>query len=222
MTTFSDLVTRALHDDFSSTKFDAIARDAINDAIGEIYRTTNLGRGDYTPSGYTLPAGALGISIIDRGVRIRSVFIAGKTDPLPERPTDELAQLHQQDNPTVGMPDRYAIVGTGATTEGYDLVFWPIADQDYVIDVTGRFAPSRMSADGGVVPLPDDYTQLPVYFARSEMFGFDDDPEMAAVWRAKYDDGVKRLREDLQRRSTRSRRLPSMWRGSCSPRFRIP
>lgn len=225
MATLADLAGKALHDDFASVKYGTIARDAIRTAIGMIYRTTELARGDYVPAPITLPVGALGVTIPDAGLHLTSVQHVDTGAELEPLSVDDVAVAQNTAAGRRGRPSGYALTGAGLTAEGLTLVVTPIPDRAYTLQLVGSFAPdaTALDQDVDVVPLPGDYLDLPVSYARSELFAFEGDSAMADFHLTRFNGRLAQLRGDLAVRLKRSRRVPGTWSGVASgPQFHRP
>lgn len=224
MSTIAALIARAIDTDFDAATRNADAGRFIREAIGRIYRTTTLARGDFNVAGQ-LTAGNSSFTVAANALHVRTVLAADTGDELDEVSREDLESL-QAANTGRGRPIAYAIVGTGASNENLAIETWPTADRTYDFTVIGRFAPPVTDLeDTDQCPLPIDYENLPVYYARSELFALvEDDERMSALWQGKWTDGLRELRSDLQTRSGRNRRVPGTWSGLTSdmPVFHRP
>lgn len=224
MSTVDALATKALHDDFAVAKYQTAARDAIKTAIGMIYSTTDLARGDYTPAALTYPKAAVGVLLTETGLHVRSVTMVDTGDELDESDVDTIAAEQQRTGAAPGRPVIYALTGAGLTVEGMTLVLAPIPDKDYKLQLVGTFAP----ADGDLdptdpVPVPSRYEDMLVEYGRSVLFGLEGDPTMSDFHLGRFNGRLTQLKGDLGVRSLKSRRTPGTWSGVASgPRFHHP
>lgn len=224
MTTIAALGTRALGSEFSAG-YQADAERYVRAAIGRIYRTTTLARGDYTPAAVTLALGALGVVLSEPGIRISSVTHVDTGEPLTEADVDTLTAAQNVTTPPRGRPAYYAISDAGLTAEGITLMCLPIPDRAYQLLVTGRFAPPATELEStDTVPLPADYEDIPTYWAKHRLFDEDSDREMSDHWLERWASALMELRGDLQKRSTNNRQIPGHWAGATStaPSFHHP
>lgn len=225
MSTLAEIATKALHDDFAAAKYGAAARDAIRTAIGMIFRGTSLARGDYVPAPLTLPSGALGITLTDAGLRIKTIFLVDTSAELTEARIEDIAADQQSASMSPGAPRFYAITGAGLAVEGVTIVVSPIPDRDYELQIVGSFSPddAALNDDGDTIPLPSAYTDLLVHYARSELFGLEGDQNMSDFHLTRFNGRLQQLRGDLQLRSSRVRRTAGTWSDmSSGPRFHHP
>lgn len=226
MTTIADLGTRAIGTEFSADLVtQAAAERYVRAAIGRIYRTTTLARGDYTPAAVTLALGALGVVLPEPGIRIGTVRHVDTGEELLETDVDSLTAAQNVSTPSRGRPAYYAISDAGLTAEGITLMCSPIPDRAYQLLVTGHFAPLAADLDSAdTVPLPADYEDIPVYWAKHRLFDEDSDVEMSNHWLERWTTALMELRGDLQKRSNNNRQVPGHWAGTANlaPHFRHP
>jgi hypothetical protein len=208
--TLLGLATDALHDDFDTTKYATRAKGFVATAVDMVYRTTSLARGDYSSS-QTLAAGAGSLSVAVTGLRVSSVSLTDTGELLNEVPADDLVAAQAAATAAHGRPRLYALTGLGPTTAGSSVLFYPVPVAAVTVEITGRYVPTRLSADSDVVPLPDDYLDIPVAYARGELFALEDDPQMSQFWMDKYRGRLSDLRGDLAQRSMRNRRIAGTW-----------
>lgn len=198
--TFKQLQDRALHDDFSATKYRDLVKDFINDALHEIYRTTRLAESDEVDT-VELEAGENTYALPTDSIRVDSL-----RDPLLTG--GELRELHIAtiDNlaVTTGAPTHYSL------NKG-NLVLWPTPAAVGSLELRYRLDATDLVDDDDYAGLQPSYRKLLVQYARAELFALEDDDKMEAFWRSKWEAGLKTLRADLQRHSRRVRRVPSMW-----------
>jgi hypothetical protein len=223
MTTFLEAQDASLHDDFDATKYRTWAKRFINEAIGLIYRSTSLARGDVTLTA-TIGIGDAIEDLATEGVVIQGIFRTDTGEEIFYLDRDEFEQLANELGSRPGPPVYYTITGTGtATVNTMRIQFLPIADKTYTLDVVARFAPAQMSGDNDVVPLPPDYSYFPVRYARSKLFALEDDDQMSAFWMGEWLACLQAIRVDMQRRRTGVRQTPSMWANiDRGPRFHHP
>lgn len=224
MTLISDLTARALDVDFDATLRSADAQRFIQQAIGRIYRQTALPRGDYsTPIVTAIGAPSTSTDALARAVRVASI-IDDLGNPLDMLDRFDVQQL-QTTSSSRGRPSAFAVAGTGDTSEQKAISWWPIPDRVYTFTLMGRFEPPIADLDStDPVPLPFDYEDLPVWFARAELFDLQDDDAGAARWRSKWVAGLRELAGDLNLRVDRNRRVPGTWSGTAAsgPQFHRP
>lgn len=233
MTLISDLVTRALDVDFDPGTRSADAGRFVRQAIGFIYRTTAFPRGDALPIVFTVTGNpVVTFDATLRGLRISSV-LDDLGNPLNELSVEDYNQLFTSASTTRGRPLYWSLFGAVAL-ESPTLNLWPVPDRVYTLTLTGSQEPAVSQLDDAdPVPLPDDYEDLPVFYARGRLFELVDDSDMAAYWggdpnngndRGKWAVGVRQLRSDLQVRSKNNRVVPGTWAGMrrAFPQFHRP
>jgi hypothetical protein len=213
----SDLVARALDVDFDTARSADALRFLIA-GIGRIYRKTELLQGDWTQTINT----AVGVSTtaITGSLRIGSI-LNDLGFPVDEVTRDDMAMLQKQ-SPTRGRPEAYAISGSGDTSSNLTLTWWPTPDAIYAFTATGHFEPPTTDLElTDAAPLPSDYVDLPVAYARWKLFLLEDDDVGAARWKTEWMEGIREAATDLGRRgSSKNRRVPGAWPGgSGAPRF---
>jgi hypothetical protein len=216
--TYGDLQTQALSDDFNSTKYLSVAKQAILDAVGEVARQVRLPFNEATynlplvngTASYTLPAGATA------PVRILSVYDATNHDPLAEVEPDVLDDLA----PMNGRPQIFALYNTQVT-------LYPTPNVTPTITVRylkiGGAPTSDTDVMATVTGIPEDYLHGLVEYARHRMFRLEDDAEMSAFWKNEWQETLRKLKGDVQRRDVgRKRQVPGMWQNQPGPRFIAP
>jgi hypothetical protein len=220
VTLISDLTTRALDTDFDVSR-SADAQRFIQRAIGLIYRQTALARGDYSAPILTAIGGAsTSTAALDRAVRVATIIddLGNPLDPIDRFDAQQL----QATATARGRPRAFAVAGLGDSSEPLSILWWPIPDKVYTFTIMGRFEPPIADLDpGDLVPLPFDYEDLPVWYARAELFDLQDDDAGAARWRGKWTAGLRELAGDLNLRVDRNRRVPGTWAGTSAsaPQF---
>jgi hypothetical protein len=220
LSTIQNLIDRSLDVDFASSR-SADAQRFIQQAIGKIYRQTSLARGDYATSIAT----AVGVpststATLDRAVKVASI-IDDLGNPLTPMDRFDVTQLQKTAGST-GRPSSFAIGGLGDGSEPVGVLWWPIPDRIYTFTLMGRFEPPIADLDvTDPVPLPFDYEDLPVYYARAELFDLEDDDAGTARWRNKWTAGLRELAGDLNVRVDLNRRVPGTWAGTSAggPQF---
>jgi hypothetical protein len=228
VTIVSDLVTRALSQDFDTTTWSADAGRFVRDAIADIYTKIPLVRGD-TELTVNLTAGTGSTPFVGAtgDGPIVSAILNDLGDPLDELDREELRSLQIASPAARGRPRLYAIATAGEASENVTVLFFPAADRAYAFTVIGRLVPVATDLDDAdPLPLPIRYEKLPVYYARAELFALtEEDANMSAFWRAKYDQGIREAAADLGRRgSSRRRRVPGTWSDvrTAGPSFHRP
>lgn len=222
MSTIQNLIDRALDVDFDTSR-SADAQRFIQQAIGKIYRKTSLARGDYSTSIATTAGQPSTLTAtLDRAVRVATIIddLGNPLDPLDRFDVTELQK-------TAGAgqrarPSAFAIAGGGDTSEPVSVLWWPIPDAAYTFTVMGRFEPPIADlAPASSVPLPFDWEDLPVYYARAELFDLEDDDAGVARWRGKWSAGIVEAAGDLNLRVDRNRQVPGAWSGTTAagPQF---
>jgi hypothetical protein len=74
-----------------------------------------------------------------------------------------------------------------------------------------------------VTGIPEDYLHGLVEYARHRMFRLEDDAEMSAFWKNEWQETLRKLKGDVQRRDVgRKRQVPGMWQNQPGPRFIAP
>lgn len=199
--TFVELQNEALHDDFNATKYRPRVKGFLNDWLGEIFRTTSMASADQSVTIVTV-AGDASYALPATSVRVQSLRDVG-TDPDTE--LGEVSQVAFDRFPDrQGEPEAF-------TLRGSEIILWPTPAGVHQLELRFRGDAVDMVADTDKPALANDYRRLLVHHARSELFALEDDPDMSLFWAGKRDVGTKALRADLQRRSRRVRRVPSMW-----------
>src|SRR3954447_742379 len=202
--TFADLQIQTLHDDFNADKYRSTARQAILDAIGEVARQVRLPANE-TSQSLTLVSGT-GAYTLPTGGRLVEVFPSQIDEPLAE-----VSQQWIDDQPdSRGRPAVFALYGQHLTlhptphSASYPVTVRylkqgnvPGNDTDQMASVTG---------------IPEDYLHGLVEYARARLFRYEDDPDMSAFWLAQWQDTLRKLKGDMQRRNVgRHRQIPGMF-----------
>lgn len=224
MTTFLELATRAIGTDFPAAALDD-AKRWVRTGLGELYVSAGFARNDMALPVVTTPFDPTVEVAFD--ARISGVMNAATGLPLDEVEHERVVAYTSSPpgNADYGTPIVYGITGSMAV-EGVALALSPIPATAVTLLVFGQRAPDAGEMDDGdTVPLPEQYEDGPVEWARSKLFDYyEDDSTMGDMWRSRFEDTGKRMRSNLQRRSTRNRRVPGTWSGmtSVEPRFRHP
>lgn len=215
--TFAQLQDLALHDDFDRGRYQGRARQAILDAVGEVFRNVRLPGAE---SSYTVPVAAgtasYNLPASPSSVRILSVYTPETSDPLEEVPQEWI----DDQPPATGTPSTFSLYGN-------QIVLFPTPDSANHT-VTIRFLRTGGSPNDSddmeiVTGIPDTYLRMLVDYARAEMFALEDDQEMWQFWRSKFDNQLFKLRADVQRRDVgRKHQIPGMFAVSGGPRFQRP
>jgi hypothetical protein len=221
LSTIQNLIDRSLDVDFASTR-SADAQRFIQHAIGKIYRKTALARGDYaTPIATAVGVPSTSTAALDRAVKVATII-----DDLGN-PLDAARPVRRDAAPEAtagsrGRPSSFAIGGLGDGSEPVGVLWWPIPDRIYTFTLMGRFEPPIADLDvtdrgAAAVRLRD----LPVYYARAELFDLEDDDAGTARWRNKWTAGLRELAGDLNVRVDLNRRVPGTWAGTSAggPQF---
>lgn len=228
--TITQVATRALSSDFDSGRL-AEGTAAVRDAIGEIYATTTLVRGDMPiqlADVSTVVGGATQLANTYEQSRVEAVIHSDTGGELEPMALADLLQLRQA-QPARGRPLAFAVTGGNLTgTVGSVIELWPTADRTYQLYLLGQRGPNLTDLeDADTVPLPDRWLKLPYYYARSELFKLDSDFEAASVWGTDWINGCALMRGDLQKRLGGGNRIiPGTWSGgsggSGAPQFHRP
>ena len=224
MTTFLEAQDAALFDDFDQTKYRVWAKRFLNEAIGLVYSSTSLARGDLTLIATVGPGDSIE-DLSQDGVLVKSVTRTDTGERIDYLERDEFEQLaNELGSFNTGPPTYYSITSTGdPTSNSIRLEFLPLADQAYTLDVVARFNPTQMSGDSDVVPLPPTYQFFPVRYARSKLFALEDDAQMSTFWLGEWELGLQSIKMDLNRRRIGVRVVPGMWASvDPGPRFHHP
>lgn len=222
MTTIAQLRDRALDVDFDTTARSADASRFIRQGIGHIFRRVQTLRGDFIVP-LTTSAGIPQVVSTARVVRTATI-LDPNGDELEELSVAEYeAQLTA--SPARGRPVGYAITGSGLLSDGATYLLWPTPDAAYTLTLVGRFEPATTDLeDADIVPLTEDYEDLPVAFARWQLFLLEDDDAGAARWQGRWQGALRDMAVDINLRSDRPRVVPGTWSGASSarPAFRRP
>lgn len=213
--TFTSISTEALGNDFTASAFPGTnVGTYVNDGLKELARRLDLPLAE-TRSALSLTAGTATVSLPSNFVRLESVFDE----------TDEVALREVSPEDLDGMGDDR---GTPLyfALDGQNIAFYPVPDTTTATRFYLRYSalPADLTGTDPVTgTIPDDYADLLVAWARYKMFRFEDDAEMSAFWRNEFEDTVKRMRGDLNRRGRSKRVIPGAWRRVPSlPRYRLP
>jgi hypothetical protein len=213
--TYADIQTQTLFDDFDASKYRATAKQAILDAIGEVARQVRLPANE-TSQFLTLVSGT-GSYTVPTGVRLIEVFDSDVDSPL-----SEISQQWIDDQPdSRGRPAVFALYGQSLT-------LYPTPDSAaYPITVRylkqGAVPVSDTDQMAAVTGIPEDYLHGLVEYARARLFRYEDDPDMSAFWLGQWQDTLRKLKGDMQRRNTgRRRQVPGMFATTPGPRFARP
>lgn len=200
--TFLELQDEALHDDFNKLKYRERVKGFLNDWLGELYRTTRLASADQEAT-VSFTAGNKSAPLPVTALRVQSLRHATTNPDLPLGEVDQ-DRFDRLSDSTGTRPLLYVL-------RAGNIDVWPTPAEGLDLQLRFRGDAADMVADGDKPAIPNDYRRILVYHARSELFALEDDPQMADFWMSKRDGKTKALREDLQRRSGRPRRQPSMW-----------
>jgi hypothetical protein len=223
VSTIAALATRALGTDFDSG-YQADAERYVRAAISKIFRSTTLARADYVPAAITLGVGSTSTTLPETGIRVDRVWLADTGAELRPVEVADIRAAQSVATPARGRPVAFAVTGAGLTSEGVALTYAPIPDQAYQLMVSGHFSPGATDLEStDVAPLPVDYEELPVYWAKHELYSNETDSEAMNLWLGKWTTGILELRGDLQHRTTGNRQVPGHWSGgSGGPQFHHP
>lgn len=225
MTTFTDLATRALGNDFPASALPD-AKRWVRTGLSELYVSAGFARNDMVDVVVTT-IGSPSVPLTYSMGRIRHVVDQQTGEPLEETSAASVTAFVSSTagNAVRGRPEAFGITGELAN-EPMQLVVTPIPDKVYTLFVYGERGPQASEMeDADTVPLPERYEDGPAQWARAELFDWlEDDGAMADRWRSKFEDTAKRMRSDLQRRSTTNRRVPGTWSDlrPAGPSFRHP
>lgn len=228
MTTVSALATLALGDEFAASR-QGEAERYVAHGISKIYRQTNLARGGSMTSTSTL-AGALtlagaGLTTLV-GARVDGLVHQDNGDQLTELDSNIDIRSLQLAQPARGRPLYYRVIDTDAVgSEGPAIALWPIPDKVYTLLLENQREPGPLQLTGAsVVPLPEPYEEAIEAYVKWHLFANDSDLEMATYWEGQWTTECKELRGDLQRKTTKNRRVPGTWSrmGESMPSFHYP
>lgn len=224
MSTVLQLATRAVDVDFPTRTVDA--GRFVREAIREIYRETNLARAEIDVSANVIAGGATITFPAAGNAPFVASIIGDDGMPLAQVDYDDIRSLQIANAGQRGRPSVFAISSTGVNAgDQFTITLFPAADRAYTFVVTGRVAPQSTDMDDAdIVPLPEDYERLPVYYARRELFALEDDTQMHDFWNAKYAADLRKLKGYLARRSVGPRIVPGTWgkTGDAGPTFHRP
>jgi hypothetical protein len=213
--TYADIQTQVLFDDFDASRYRSAAKQAILDAIGEVARQVRLPANE-TSQTLTLTSGTANYSV-PAGVRLTEVYDSGVDQTLSEVSEE---WLDTQPDST-GRPVVFALYGSSLT-------LYPTPDSaTYPITVRylkqGSVPVNDNDQMAAVTGIPEDYLHGLVEYARARLFRYEDDPDMSAFWDSRWQDTLRKLKGDLQRRNTgRRRQIPGMFAAQPGPRFARP
>jgi hypothetical protein len=208
--TFRSLQDEALSDDFTDRAF---MKEAINDALADIARTTHLPLLEKTTT-ITTAAGTAAYTLTSDRVRLLAVVDGAQNRLLDEV---EITWIDEAGDAS-GRPQVFAEYGSNAT-------FWPTPDGVYSLTVRYSSKSATLTSDSANVTsvIPDQYAYMVVSFARARAFAREDDVQMAQFWRGEYERDLLRLKGDVGRRSAgRVRRVPGMWQAERPVTFQRP
>lgn len=215
--TRAELRTRALHNDFDATLYGGIADDAVNDALGIIYSSSKITRADISAT----VAFAVGVTDATiAGVRSISRVWIDESSDLDYVDDGEFARLLDEFDGN-GTPEVWTL--TGSATADAKLRIAPAPDEAITVEYVARAVAARMTGDSDVVPLPDEFAWAPALFARSRLFGWEDDTEMSAYWFGLWTGELNRIRGWAAEAAGGSRVVPGTWAGmDVAVRFHYP
>lgn len=210
MSTFLELQDEALHDDFSATKYRALVKRWINQALHRIARRMKMRDLEAAQSIATV-AGTSFYALNSDAVRVRSLHFVGDPESLTQVDLRDV-----DDSPAAtGRPTDYAFNGSGIT-------LYPSPDGAYTLELRYWRNALSLSNDGDVVDIPADYEDLLVTFARAKLFRAEDDGDMYAFYMSQFESELQQMRADVQNRGGQVKRTPNMWQGIPTPRFVRP
>lgn len=225
MSTVVNLTTRSLDTDFPSTRT-ADAGRFVREAIREVYRETNIARGDIDVTANVATNGNVITFPAAGNAPFINSILGDDGVELSQLGYDEIRSLQLANPAARGRPRVFAVSSTGVNAgEPLTLTLYPTADRAYNFTVTGRIAPQSTDMDDGdTVPLPEDFERLPVYYARRELFALEDDVTLHDFWDKKYQTDLRRLKGYLATRSNRPRIVSGTWgrAGDAGPTFHRP
>lgn len=212
MSTFLELVDLALGDDFEPTKYRGRAQRAVNEALGRIHRRVRLPSAEETED-VALVAGTMDYSLPSSSVRVASVHLRDPWTPLEHVDWDQL----DPDSTGTGVPGQFAIRGSTLRVS-------PTPAAAVTARVRFRGAATVLEGDSDESGLAEEYEDLVVTWARSRLYRWEEDLEMARALRDEFEADLLLMRADVQRAvENRGRRVPGMWQGESSrPSFVRP
>lgn len=189
--TFGDLTTEALHDDFDSTRYTAKAQQAINDCLRDIARRVDLPSQQKTYT-VSLVDGTGSYAVPSDFARLKSLT-DNNENPLTQIMRDELDFYDLTDT---GDPYLYCLYGSSLT-------LYPTPTASNVTSLTLRYRAAPVdgftnTTDTVDTYFPDAYAHILVKGARSRLYAFEDDAQMADYWETQYERALARLKGDLQ------------------------
>lgn len=208
---FAALTTEALHDDFAAAKYQSRAQQALNEALGRVgRRVDSLQR--RTAATVAVVGGTDTYALPADFVRLVSLRDASKRYVLEE--VD--ATVIDTQPAATGSPTLYAV-------DGSSLLIWPTPSAAVTLTLRYWATPAVMDDDADIPAIPSDYVDLLVTYARSKLFRWEDDKQMADQLLADFERDLGLARSDLQAPSRAIRkRTPSMYDTCGSPRFARP
>lgn len=187
MATFKELQDRVLLNRFDDATYRPLVKDYLNDANRLIHRRLDLPADEAvttfpTVAGtrdYTAPA----------GLRVLDAFI--DVDPFLELLEKESIEVDARAQEDSGRPEVYAL-------SGGKIKLAPLPDAVYTISVRVLAGAPKMTVDGDVPSIPEEYHELLDTYATSKCCRKEDDFEAAAALMADFETGFQRLAIDLQ------------------------
>jgi hypothetical protein len=213
--TLSDLVTATLMNDFDRTTYIAAAKQAILDGAADVGNQIALDY-DFKQTTLTYTNGTNLVALPATIRRVESI-----TD-LNGNLLTEVDTAWIDGNPNDrGLPTAYAM-GMGP-----QVFVWPTPNSNGTLTLryVNSFDVSTIPDAGLMVAfthIPEEYLRALVSFARARLFALEDDPDMAAFWRAEYDRDIGRMKADVQFRSRGRRQRRSIWTRQSYPVFKLP
>lgn len=215
MPTFGEVQDRALHDDFDPSKYRTVAAAAINEALGRIFRTTVIGKGD-TNMLVSAATGSDTVALPGGILRVAGVWLEQGWELVYLEPED-FARYADAAQARRGTPTAY-------TVRGGSLALAPTPDRALTLELVGRVSFTPLVNATEPIPLPEDYAWMPMRWARAELFALEDDQPMSDYWRGQFEARLVELRGDVASRTRQgSRQVPGTWSGmETGASFRHP
>lgn len=208
---FLDLQNLALSNDFDGDTYRQQAKRAINDALQDMSRRGAIPKLEQTDA---LAVTSQTVDLPADNVRLLHVYVDSPRQPVQEISMDEFDELA---SPATGVPRSFAVFsGT--------IYLYPAPVSQVTLVVRYRREPTTLVNDAdNLGEIPDGYGWMLVAFARSRLFAFEDDAQMAQYWMGEYERMLGLLRADVGRRDLgRVRQVPGMWSRSPAPSFVRP